>query len=254
MPICKLCLQDKPLIKSHIIPDFYYKIAGLYNNRHEVLTSTFDDIAVGNRPRKQNSGEYEVGLLCAHCDGIIIGGYETYAAKAFNGEAGTEMADFILPDHSKCRRYYNLDYRNYKLFLLSILWRMSISNRPIFQNMDLGAEHNEILRQMILTGDPREIYNYPILSSHYFNDTTIVEPYILSPIQYNDGRTTKVISVLPGFIHIFIISNSDSLYNLDELQNQCINKKNEVTFMELEDGMTMALFKKIGGDFHRANQ
>jgi len=37
MAKCNLCQQDKKLIKgSHIIPDFFYKEAGLYNKKHQL--------------------------------------------------------------------------------------------------------------------------------------------------------------------------------------------------------------------------
>jgi len=244
MQTCRLCLKEKPLVKSHIIPDFYYNISGMYNEKHQILFSSFQEIAAGKKPSKQFSGEYDNNILCSDCDGRIIGSYETYAAKTFSGEAGTEMANFILADNTKCRRYYNIDYRNYKLFLLSILWRMSISSRPIFRDVNLGDWHNEKLREMIYAGDPKEINTYPILSSHYFNDEAITDSLIISPIQYGGNISPKVLSILPGYIHIFIIS-SDANYPLSELKEQVINKQSEVTFMELETGMTMRLIKSI---------
>jgi hypothetical protein len=77
---CKLCLQEKQLIKkSHIIPDFMYK--DLFDDKHAILLNTSNTKT--RNTKILFNGEYEGNILCESCDGKIIGGiYENYASKA----------------------------------------------------------------------------------------------------------------------------------------------------------------------------
>ncbi|RYX80702.1 hypothetical protein EON73_05255 [bacterium] len=73
---CRLCLQEKPLIKkSHIIPDFMYK--GIFDDKHKIVQKDF----INNKDLFPSDGIYEKHILCADCDNKIIGGYEDYTAK-----------------------------------------------------------------------------------------------------------------------------------------------------------------------------
>lgn len=130
---CKLCLQDKPLIgKSHIIPDFMYK--GLFDDKHRIAQKDF----VNNRESLPPTRIYDKYILCANCDNKILGSYETYAAKELFKPS---MHEFIY-NIKQIFNYHNknidlkiskLHYQSTKLFLLSILWRASISKHPFFK-------------------------------------------------------------------------------------------------------------------------
>jgi len=52
-----------------------------------------------------------------------------------------------------------IDYKLFKLFQLSLLWRAGVSDRPIFKEVALGR-HQEILRRMLLDDDPGESHKY----------------------------------------------------------------------------------------------
>ncbi len=47
-----------------------------------------------------------------------------------------------------------LDYTKFKLFLLSILWRMGVSSLDAFVEVKRGSHHEEALRVALLNGDP----------------------------------------------------------------------------------------------------
>jgi hypothetical protein len=158
---CRLCGEPKPLIKkSHIIPDFMYD--GMFDDHHQLHkfepVSYFAGKSNMSRP---SSGEYEGGLLCADCDNKRIGHHlEDYAAQfLYSTEA---LPDIIRPRVTNYRDerdgfgytiIENADYTRFKLFLLSILWRASISNRKFFDQINLG-ELEDVIRHMILNNDP----------------------------------------------------------------------------------------------------
>jgi hypothetical protein len=167
MPVCKLCHKDKPLIKKlHIIPDCMYQ--ELYDKNHKLISVNPKEYIKGEgHVKNPSSGDYEGDLLCCDCDNKILGTYESYASKALFGD-DSKFEDLPKAENHKgnnrvqfsiCK---NVDYKNFKLFLLSILWRASISKRDTFQYVSLGP-HEEILRKMIYKGNPGEIDEYPIL-------------------------------------------------------------------------------------------
>src|SRR5439155_837633 len=55
-----------------------------------------------------------------------------------------------------------LDYRPFKLCLLSILWRASIAKQALFSHVQLGSKHERTIRQMLIEDDPGPEDLYPI--------------------------------------------------------------------------------------------
>src|SRR4051794_13504960 len=106
--ICKLCLQQKELCDSHIVPEFLYQelYDPAFKNRIRVLHSAKDG---DDRPLQKGIKEH---MLCRNCEGKF---FEREVSLLFFGqsplirrEAGT---------------YAQLPYGKLKIFLMSILWR-----------------------------------------------------------------------------------------------------------------------------------
>ena len=155
---CKLCLKEKELCReSHIIPDFHYKILYGLNNQLLYFGPT------GKR-LKYNS-EYEANILCKNCETNIIGKLDDYAAKFLHDKFQTKTIFHSKQiDGKECftvENNPNYDYARFKLFLLSMLWRASISSRPLFQAIKLSFPIEDHLRLMILKNMPGEPEEYP---------------------------------------------------------------------------------------------
>lgn len=165
MPVCRLCLQDKKLIKSHIIPDFMYK--ALFDANHKMYMMSHTVGQERNiRFNTRFTGDYE-RLLCENCDQNIVGRYESYASTVFSGGTVPKIgeAKFKHMANGAGVEYVqvsNVDYRDFKLFLLAILWRASITSRDIYQEISLGVQHEETIRKMLLLGDAGDEDVYPV--------------------------------------------------------------------------------------------
>lgn len=253
MPICKLCQQEKQLIgKSHIIPDFLYKYAGLYDEKHRMRSFSVEDVINGKPPSLPQSGVHEGGLLCAECDNQRLGTkLEDYAKKAIYG--GGKLMEKECPI---CTNYTNasgelfaicenLDYTKYKLFLLSILWRAGISSRPFFNEINLN-EHEEILREMIFNNDPKNFNDYPVFVVTSAADKEFTSDVIVQPRQVtgSDGMETCCF-IIGGFIYIFKLGTFTE--RLDELKTQTINEENKLTILQTKPGTTIQLIKNYVG-------
>lgn len=240
MTICKLCGQEKELIKkSHIIPDFMYQ--DLYDDKHKlILFSPHDYINGQAKQKRASSGDYEGNILCNDCDNKLLGGYEDYAAKAiFGGQLPEDERPILTPyrnqhgvEFSGCR---NLNYAKFKLFLLSILWRSSISSRKLFTQINLGP-HEEVIRQMILNSNPGDVSDYPIFVMTFVNDKKMPNDVILPPQKrrMSDGHTTYVFPI-GGFIYCFYV-NSQSHKLPEHVLSETLRPTNELHIIHLPKG------------------
>jgi hypothetical protein len=163
MATCKLCLEDKKLRNSHIIPEFMYE--SLYDEIHR-----FNVLSVHTHefPKLLQKGIRE-HLLCQECE-TALSVYERYVSQLFKGEL-----DIQTEHDGKMVTVYGLDYKKFKLFSLSVLWRASISTDVMFKDVTLGP-HEETLRTMILKGDPGEVEQYPfMLAPITFKNENVVD-------------------------------------------------------------------------------
>ena len=138
---CRLCLSISELRESHIIPSCIFKLI-----RDKKLNHRFYQLF--NRQNQEIQDGPKEFLLCCNCE-LKISLYEKYFKEVihFNKHGTKKIHDekvFVIE---------NLDYKRIKLFFLSLLWRMSISSKPEFENVCIG-DNEEIMRKMIINEDP----------------------------------------------------------------------------------------------------
>ena len=147
--ICRLCLASSELRESHIIPHWVFG-----SIRDETLDNRFYELH--NKLDKTIQDGPKEYLLCNDCE-QKIGRYEKYFKEAIHlSRHGIEIRH-----NQQCAVIDNLDYRKMKLFFLSLLWRMSISSRPEFENVCIG-DNEETIRKMIVTEEPGKSFEYSV--------------------------------------------------------------------------------------------
>jgi len=216
--ICCLCKESKPLIKkSHIIPDFMY--TDLYDEQHKLNRFAPADYIDGNRRiEKPSSGEYESDILCKECDGNIIGGYETYGRIALYAKEN-EATNGPIPEHGVTEtgvpvtRITNLDYKKFKLFLLSILWRASISKRSFFKEISLGP-YEEQIRKMIIEGNPGSERDFPIIMISWLRDDSFTHDFVGQPGINKATQGIRYTFPIAGITYIYHVSPNSLLPQL----------------------------------------
>jgi hypothetical protein len=145
---CRLCLRKAELCNSHVIPEFFFN--QLYDETHRYYAVTS---AKGEQIRLLQKGMREK-LLCPDCENQFSS-YEHHARGVLYG--GTEIAAEEL-GQGFC--VHDIDYRRFKLFLMSLLWRLAITSLPMWRVLDLGARHQERLRVMLFSENPGEPWQY----------------------------------------------------------------------------------------------
>lgn len=155
MSVCKLCGEEKPLVKAHIIPKSMYP---LDDKRREPLLRV--PSAPDAPPERSWIGEYDAALVCAQCESTFHP-WDDYAIGVFRTEPQED--DYVKVDGEPGA--YTLkayDYAKLKLFFVSLLWRASESSRPFFEHVNVGREHATRLREMILDKDPGDPDEYSV--------------------------------------------------------------------------------------------
>lgn len=242
---CRLCLQEKPLLnKSHIIPDFMYRHGKIYHDDHTIhkidLRQTFQNNFT--KFGRQRNGEYEGNLLCQNCDSKIIKEYEDYA-KMFLYERKFSNKNQLLYSFPPGEVIIkNINYRNLKLFFLSIFWRAAISSRPFFKEIVLDQYKLEELREMIHTGNPKSNTDYAMLFMLDAGDDQKLKQYIGQPV--SGAGNNSFIFVFPGILVYYFFDLEAIPNNLLRYQ---IFDSGEIRFMKLSGNQIWELLKYLYG-------
>src|SRR3954470_151131 len=78
--LCRLCEQQKKLIKAHIIPEGFFRRLR-EGNKAPLLVSERDYV------KRSPIGIYDSGILCANCDGIFAL-WDDYAQQILSPDLG----------------------------------------------------------------------------------------------------------------------------------------------------------------------
>ena len=141
---CKLCLVTKMLVyKSHIIPNFLYKIHALDEN-YKMLHF---NARTRNRLRTVQTGIFDNHILCDTCEGRI-GKFEAYAKKLLYPAKEDLTGNYELMNQYENFKFENIrnikvDYNKFKSFLISILWKMNISIKNEYKDIELGLHEKK---------------------------------------------------------------------------------------------------------------
>jgi hypothetical protein len=162
---CQLCALPKKLVKSHVIPD----------NLNRVLRDVLGDdpnapmLTIDKRTGKTKRypmGVYDKQILCGECDGSfspweehardVLFTKHSYTGVLYNGQG-----------QPHCYTLLGADYTTLKLFVLSVVWRASISGNAFFGNVDLGQTINDGLKTRLLAADPGGATDFSVRIAQY---------------------------------------------------------------------------------------
>lgn len=180
---CKLCVQEKEISKSHIIPEWAYRT--LYDDKHKFYE-------LGSKPdgaRKiKRKGEYE-NLFCTDCE-TQLSKLDEYARAIIFGRSDEPHFGISTTGVNGTLVIENVDYVRMKLFQLSILFRAGVSQRAFFSKVRLGT-HEDRIRLMLLDENPGAPYEYGCIMVAFLNKSgkLLVEVMQEPILEKVDGHT-----------------------------------------------------------------
>ena len=194
---CRLCLKKQvELQDSHIIPEFFYK--KIYDEKgcFQVFTDA------GGHPGRPGQKGFRERLLCWECE-QKLSGWEKYAKELLFDQAPQGI------NHGDRMVYSGVDYARFKLFQMSLIWRMSVTSHRYFRNVSCGAPHEERMRQMLVAADPGDAIDYGCWLSAVSNRISEFGGVVMPPIRTRKkpyGHSCYV-TVLGGCFWIFFVSS-----------------------------------------------
>jgi hypothetical protein len=190
---CRLCGQEKELQLSHIIPEFCF--GPLYDEKHRYIALMSDNIA---NPTKSQKGKRE-RLLCKECEGRFSK-YERYASQILH-----HSKELVCTKHDKEGSEFIIEYAPFKLFQMSLLWRLGVSST--FSTDCVLGKHERKLRAMLNADDPGDSQEYGCILVHSTRDANIMKETIMPMRKYTFGGIEFYGLVLEFMYWFFRLSN-----------------------------------------------
>jgi len=158
---CKYCGQFGKPAESHVIPEAYYRM--LKTERPDESLLILDRLA--RRPIGETRiGFYDYNLLCTSCE-VIFSGWDDYGFKALS-KPWTDSRYILKGGRQTAYLLESYDYSKMKLFILSVVWRILASGRPIYSEIHSESAENE-LKKCLQTNDPRGIDDFSVHISRF---------------------------------------------------------------------------------------
>jgi hypothetical protein len=145
--VCRLCLQQSELRDSHVLPELLYH--ALYDARHRAMrvAPALGAQAVIQRGIRER-------LLCDSCE-QRLSRWEDYGARVLRRlEAATSG---VGPGVAVVLS--SIEYNRFKLFQMSLLWRIAASRHSLFAAVEIGP-HQERLRNALANARPGPSFDY----------------------------------------------------------------------------------------------
>lgn len=186
---CRLCEDAKPLQKSHIIPNAYFKKL----KRSEGFAIQ-GEITEGV-PTKRTQESWAKRLLCRDCEQLIAE-WERYAV-AFT--SNPKSIGVSITKTERVWRYSNVDYRRLRLFQISVLFRAAVAEGREFYYIVLNEMGLLKLRQAMLGGDLPKPSRFGCQMKLLWNPTrkSPLLGFVGVPVGRTVGRT-EIISISFG--------------------------------------------------------
>lgn len=199
----------------------------LYDEEHRIYRVNFKDFWKYQKPP---TGEYDKDILCVDCDSKILGSqYDDYAAKVFEQDGFVQISpgkagELLTIDIA------NIDYTKFKLFLLSLLWRASISKREPFNAVRLGP-YQEIIRAMLYDRNPGDSHDFPCYMIALRHEIEMTKQLISAFRKDKLGRYTTYSIIICGFLYIYKVGINIKLPN--EFSEILLSKSNQMKIVQM---------------------
>jgi len=206
---CKLCCKEKDLRHSHILPEFMYQ--NLYDTspkRFYTLNVDLDNSANSKRKIEQKGiREY---LLCGDCE-VQLSKYENYAAETIYAKNLGNKATIKKANETPDQQYFTYEYEgfsysDFKLFLLSLLWRVIVSKS--FNTPEVDEKIVEELRLAVHNQNPLDFDDFGcLLQVIKYKKEQIAGGFILDPFLTKNENSPILNILIDGFMYSFYLNS-----------------------------------------------
>ncbi len=135
---CHLCEELADLCNSHAIPNAQFRPI-LRQGSGSAITTRDDAVT----PIALSSDSWSTDQLCCSCEALMNSEYDSYGISVFKGAAGS------IRKTASGISFRNVNVGKVRMFILSVLWRMSTSVHHCYLNAHLPTDIKNSLREAL---------------------------------------------------------------------------------------------------------
>ena len=143
---CKYCNCRSTFIKAHIIPEAFFRRLR-DRDRPPLLVSGRE----GQIPRRSPIGVYDKCILCSGCEKQFLS-MDSYGTDVILSQFQKYFSPILIDGKIVALKSDTLDTNLMLRFLLSVLWRASVSTQPFYERVLLGPYEDAVLRLLTEPG------------------------------------------------------------------------------------------------------
>lgn len=176
MPVCRSCGKSSALVRAHVIPEAFFRQIRQDNEAPLLVTSV-----KGHFPRRAPIGVYDSNILCSDCE-ERLGAADSYGAMVLLNQFDLHFKPLVKDNNVVAFESRFIKSELLLKFFVSVIWRASLSNKPFYQHVSLGA-HEAVARDIALSVEPLEFGGFDVVMSKWRLDSskTAFIPTLLDP-------------------------------------------------------------------------
>jgi hypothetical protein len=144
MPTCRVCAATAGFVKSHIIPEAFFR-----ELRDGQVAPLLVAGAKDQLPKKAPIGVYDQGMLCAACEEKFLH-WDTYGVEVLLSRFEAYFSPILNNGTTVAYETAQVDKQRLLDFLVSVLWRASVSTQPFYKTVMLGPHEGDVLDAMLV--------------------------------------------------------------------------------------------------------
>jgi hypothetical protein len=129
----------------------------------------------GEYPKRVPTGVYDQNILCEECE-PIFGDWDNYALRFLM--EGPPWKALYAQNQRVGYEIWEYDYKNLKLFFLSLLWRASVSQHPFYRRVNLGPRE-DVAKALIKKANPGTEHEFSVTLAKFDHPlgSAILDPH-----------------------------------------------------------------------------
>ncbi len=188
-------------------------------------------IMVGNELKKsvrRPTGSYDTTILCDKCDNKL-GKYDQIAIEF------CKRIDFAPHPSGLASTLSGVDHKTLKLFIMSYVWRASITSLFEYNTVNLGEIHEAKIAEMLRNDNPGDIDDYSVLISRFTLNEERKEwgMHVLNPATVRFDGIKMVDVYLPNLYKIKMKVDKRPL-NV-AFRKMCLGSSDDVIVLDMGD-------------------
>jgi hypothetical protein len=213
--MCKLCLKEKKLQRSHLMPRALYK-----KSRSSGSKGNQDPLVRSARGAKRSSHQIQDYVFCWECEQRLSSYGERYVMGLVTTQKGRfpllEQLTSVKPTHAgPAWAMYSvadspkINRDRLAYFAISVFWRASVHSwkqeggKTV--KIDLGAKYNEQIRKYLMgvASVPQNAFLWLVICSDLENQNAF-----FTPGENQKNKDRSVIFLARGMLFMFRVTNT----------------------------------------------